>query len=133
MSVKFSEPFKENLADWVQSAKLCGRHYVYLLDKGAGKPSIWLYSPYADLSREKLLESLGCFDGIAATKLGDRISLAFTQTTPIDEIPMDCIVAEPEMVANGYRFSDGCGVMGKAIARKAQDVLMLRDMPGTYG
>jgi hypothetical protein len=134
-SVKFHETFKDNLADWVQNAKLCGREYVYLLDKGTGKPSIWLYSsptegPYVDLSRDALLESLGCFDGIAATKLGDRISLAFTQTTPIDEIPMDCIVAEPELVTNGYRFSDGCGVMGKAIAKKAQEVLMLREMPG---
>ena len=106
-----------------------------MFDKGTGKPNIWLYSSpmegsYVSLSRSTLLESLGCLDNVADTKLGDRISLAFTQTTPIDEIPLDCIVAEPELAGNGYRFSDGCGVMGPAVARKVQEVLGLPEVPG---
>jgi len=135
-SVKFYQVFQQNLVDWLQeNPTLCNREYVYLFDKGTGKPSIWLYSPPTEgsrisLSRNALLESFGCFDGVASTKLGDRISLAFTQTTPIDEIPLDCIVAEPELVRNGYRFSDGCGVMGPGIARKVKEVLRLREEPG---
>lgn len=133
-SVKFGT-FNGNLVDYVRKTTLCNREYVYLFDKGTGKPSIWLYSqptegPNVHLSRDALLGSLGDFSNVAATKLGDRISLAFTQTTPIVAIPMDCILAEPELVGNGYRFSDGCGVMGRGIAREVQSVLKLKEVPG---
>ena len=135
-SVKFHGIFQEKLADWLEgNPRLCNREYEFLFDKGTGKPTIWMYSPPKEgtgpsLSRNSLLESLGCFDDVAATKIGDRISLAFTQTTPIDEIPLDCILAEPELVRNGYQFSDGCGVMGPGIARKVQEALKLQEVPG---
>jgi hypothetical protein len=135
-SVRFHGIFQEKLADWLEAnPKLCNREYEFLIDKGVGKPTIWMYAPPKEghgqsLSRDSLLKSLGCFDDVAVTKIGDRISLAFTQTTPIDEIPLHCILAEPELVGNGYQYSDGCGVMGRGIARKVQEVLMLQELPG---
>lgn len=36
----------------------------------------------------------------------------------------------PDIIRNGYSFSDGCGVMGIGIAQKIQESLNLRSIPG---
>jgi hypothetical protein len=43
---------------------------------------------------------------------------------------MDDIVDVEEIVRNGYTFSDGCGVMGLAIAEKVQQAFSLHETPG---
>ena len=72
------------------------------------------------MTGEQLLASLGCFDDVKRTKVGDRIGLCFTQTVPVLELGLDQIVAVPERVGNGHAFSNGCGVMGTAVARHIQ-------------
>jgi len=134
--VKFDPVYNSKLADWLKTEpRLCNRSYCYLFDKGTGRPNVWLYSPpkpesQIQLSREDFLKSLGCFDGVSKTKLGDRIGLAFTQTKPVDQISMDRIIAVPEIIRNGYKFSDGCGVYGINIAKKVQVTFMLDEIPG---
>ena len=118
---------------------LCGRSYSYLFDKGAGKPKVWLYAELGQeessgvrLSRTDLLQNIGDFSKVPVAKLGDRISLAFTQTIPITELSIDQIVGIPEVVRNGYIFSDGCGIMGRDIAKAIQREFGLNDpdLPG---
>lgn len=135
-SVKFDPLFDPLIADWLAGKpRICNREYVYLFDKGTGRPNVWLYSPPPPgasfmLSREDLLSSLGCFDTVPKTKLGDRISLAFTQTKPIVQLSLDRIVAIEEIVHDNYTFSDGAGVFGMDIALIVQDVFKLREVPG---
>lgn len=80
--LKFYNVFRTDLVKWVTAGpKLCCRKYAYLLDKGTGKPNLWLYSapdhkPWLNLSRNSLLNSLGDFEQVKPEKLGDRISLA---------------------------------------------------------
>jgi hypothetical protein len=81
-ALKFHNVFRSDLVKWLEAGpRLCGREYVYLFDKGTGKPNLWLYSPpdhkpWLDLSRSSLLKSLGDFEKVKPEKLGDRISLA---------------------------------------------------------
>lgn len=131
-SVTFDEPHRSHLVDWIaMKPKLCNREYVYLFDKGTGKPHLWFFSPTMQCSRESLLESIGSFGNVAKSKLGDRIGLAFTQTVPIAKLDVDQIEPISEIVANQYRFSDGCGVMGSRIAELAQEAMGLESTPGS--
>eukprot|EP00977_Amphora_coffeiformis_P013898 scaffold3784_cov174-Amphora_coffeaeformis.AAC.3 len=109
---------------------LGGRRYQYLLDKGAGKPTLWLYAAISTLSRNELLMSLGDFSTVPSTKLGDRLALAFTQTTPICHLSLDQIEGIPEIVHNDFIFSDGVGVMGTGIAQRIQECMNLPKLPG---
>jgi hypothetical protein len=119
-SIKFHDVYRKELVGWLKAKpNLCNRQYDYLFDKGTGKPSIWLYSPTTTLSRSAFFTALGFFDDVHPTKLGDRVSLAFTNTKPVAELSMEQIVAIPEIVGNGYTFSDGCGVMGASATMTA--------------
>ena len=82
------------------------------------------------MTRDSFLRELGCFEGVNESKLGDRIGLAFSQTTPIDILSKDNIKLVPELFHNGYAFSDGCGVMGLNIALKIKEQYGLRHVPG---
>jgi len=65
---------------------------------------------------------LGSFANVSPSKLGDRIGLAFSVTKPVMRLQLKQIVSLPEIIRNGYKFSDGCGVMGSAIARQVQKI-----------
>jgi hypothetical protein len=115
--VPLHDTFRKHMVTWLRGKPtLCHRPYEFLFDKGTGKPNVWLFSPCADKSRSDLLDQLGDFRGVDRSKLGDRISLAFTQTKPLIRLAMDQILPLTEVVTNGYRFSDGCGVMGKLVS-----------------
>ena len=113
-------------ATWLeQHPQLCGRAYHYLFDKGTGKPDLWLFSPLRRAEAGQMgpvasvsafLASLGCFKDVVKSKIGDRISLAFTCTAPCASLRLDQIVPIYEVVGNGFPFSDGCGIMGIDIA-----------------
>jgi hypothetical protein len=81
-ALKFHNTFRTDLVKWLAGGlRLCCRQYVYLFDKGTGKPNLWLYSPpdhkpWLNLSRNDVLKSLGNFENVKPEKLGDRISLA---------------------------------------------------------
>lgn len=77
-----------------------------------------------------MLLHFGDFSKVPATKLGDRLALSFTQTEPIVRLGLDQIVPIPEIVRNGYTFSDGVGVMGRGIAEQIQRVMGLKKLPG---
>lgn len=114
--VPFYDVFREHLVTWCRERPmLCGRRYDYLFDKGTHRPSLWLFSSSKKMSRGDFLAHLGSFGDVPATKLGDRIGLAFSETKPLIQLDMDQIVPIEEVVANGYQFSDGCGVMGKLL------------------
>ena len=135
-SLKFHPSYNSEIVDWLRAEpELCGRRYAYLFDKGTGRPNVWLYSqPNSEesplYSRENFLVSLGCFDNVTPTKLGDRIGLAFTQTIPIMHLSIDRILPVPEIVHNGYIFSDGCGVFGVEVAEKTREAFHLGSIPG---
>ena len=112
--VPFNDIFTEHLTSWCRDrATICGRKYSFLFDKGAAKPNLWFFAPTIHCTREQYLSRLGSFENVDESKLGDRISLAFTLTKPLVQLDIQQIVAIPEVVNNGYPFSDGCGVMGK--------------------
>ena len=133
-SVKFDNLYNHKLEGFLASQpSLCNRRYVYLFDKGTGKPNVWLYSeptPGRGPSRQELLSTIGSLKDVTPTKLGDRISLAFTQTRPICELQQSQILAIDEIIRNNYPFSDGCGVFGIDIAKRVQEVYQLPDIPG---
>lgn len=130
-SITFDEPYGSHLVDWIAAKpNLCNREYVYLFDKGTGKPDCWLFSPTLQCSRESLLQSIGSFSDVAISKLGDRIGLAFTLTSPIVQLDVSEIIPIPEIIEHQYRFSDGCGVMGLGIAELAKEALGLDTAPG---
>ncbi|CAB9498814.1 polymerase alpha-associated DNA helicase A [Seminavis robusta] len=121
--VPFTDVFRDHLQEWCQQRPMvCGRRYEFLFDKGTASPRIWFFSPSKQVSRNDFLCQLGDFSMVDKTKLGDRLSLAFTQTKPLIQLQPEQIVAIDEIVHNGYRFSDGCGVMGWDIARRVADI-----------
>ena len=67
-------------------------------------------------SAENFLQSLGDFTGVKDSKLGARISLAFTSTTPTVTLALHQIRVIPDVWRAGYCWSDGCGVMSQGLA-----------------
>ena len=130
--IDLREPFASSMVDWLASDPvLCGRRYEFLFDKGVSKNTkCFLFAPTRSMTRDDFLRSLGCFSDVQPAKTGDRIGLAFSQTAPIAELKPTQIIAMPEVIRNGYRFSDGCGVMGLGVARKAQQAFNLKRIPG---
>ena len=51
--------------------------------------------PEFRVTRDQFLSSLGGLQDVNIKKVGDRISLAFTQTTPIISLSEDQIIAIP--------------------------------------
>jgi len=130
--IDLREPFASSMVDWLASNPvLCGRRYEFLFDKGVSKNTkCFLFAPTLGMTRDDFLRSLGCFSDVQPAKTGDRIGLAFSQTAPIAELKPAQIIAMPEVTRNGYRFSDGCGVMGLGVARKVQQAFNLKRIPG---
>ena len=139
--LQFQEPYGTHAVDWLAAKPmLCNREYGYLFDKGTGKPACWLFSPlsdgrlgnqheFAETSRD-LLATLGSFKDVNKSKIGDRIGLCFSLTTPVVDLTLDQIIALPEVTGNGFKFSDGCGVMGRAVAQEIQRAFQLDTLPG---
>jgi hypothetical protein len=43
-ALNFHNAFQTDMVKWLAGElRLCGRQYVYLFDKGTGKPNLWLY------------------------------------------------------------------------------------------
>jgi hypothetical protein len=128
-SVKFLAVYQRYIAQWLCShPRMCGQRYQYLFDKGTGKPTLWLVS--TDVNREEFLRNLGDFSKESPTKLGDRIGLTFTHTQPILQLdPHIQVKFIPEVVHNGYAFSDGYGAMGLEMAKRIQKVKTLKSLP----
>ena len=105
----------------------CGRQYEYLFDKGV-KPKVHLFAPDTKSknasinSIANLMQSLpfGAFSEVIPSKLGDRVGLVFSGTTPVYQLRLSDIVAIPEVMGNGYPFSDGVGVMSLQMAQLVQ-------------
>ena len=100
----------------------CGEDCCYLFDKGISPTIHFLRTrPGADeldrfYSAENFLQSLGDFTGVKDSKLGARISLAFTSTTPTVTLALHQIRVIPDVWRAGYCWSDGCGVMSQGLA-----------------
>ena len=101
--------------------RCCGEDCYYLFDKGISPTIHFLRTrPEADeldrfYSAENFLQSLGDFTGVKDSKLGARISLAFT-TTPTVTLALHQISVIPDVWRAGYCWSDGCGVMSQGLA-----------------
>ena len=100
----------------------CGEDCYYLFDKGISPTIHFLRTrPEADeldrfYSAENFLQSLGDFTGVKDPKLGARISLANTSTTPTVTLALHQIRVIPDVWRAGYCWSDGCGVMSQGLA-----------------
>ena len=100
----------------------CSEDCCYLFDKGISPTIHFLRTrPGADeldrfYSAENFLQSLGDFTGVKDSKLGARISLAFTSTTPTVTLALHQIRVIPDVWRAGYCWSDGCGVMSQGLA-----------------
>jgi hypothetical protein len=98
-----------------------------LFDKGV-KPKVHLFAPDTKSknasinSITNLMQSLpfGAFSEVIPSKLGDRVGLVFSGTTPVYQLRLSDIVAIPEVMGNGYPFSDGVGVMSLQMAQLVQ-------------
>ena len=129
--VKFHDIHRDHLAQWCRDKPMvCGRRYEFLFDKGAGSPTVWFLSPTNNVSRNDYLGRLGSFGDVDVTKLGDRIGLAFTQTKPVIQLAKEQIIPIPELTHNGYKFSDGCGVIGWEIAKRVVELNAGDKVPG---
>ena len=102
--------------------RCCGEDCYYLFDKGISPTIHFLRTrPEADeldrfYSAENFLQSLGDFTGVKDPKLGARISLANTSTTPTVTLALHQIRVIPDVWRAGYCWSDGCGVMSQELA-----------------
>lgn len=126
-----SEPGKSH------SLPFCGRKFQYLYDKGV-KPQAVLFAPdptgpasVQTTEQFMLSEPFGDYSECKKAKIGDRISLSFTSTTPIVVLKKSQFKAIPEVMNEyGFPFSDGVGVMGENIMRQIMHVKGYRRAAG---
>ena len=79
---------------------------------------------------EDIRASFGSFENVKKNKIGDRIGLCFSVTIPVMELRTDQIEALSEIIGNGHKFSNGCGLMGINIAKQVQHAFGLKEIPG---
>jgi len=102
--------------------RCCGEDCYYLFDKGI-KPTVHFLRTRPEdgeldrfYSAENFLQSLGDFTGVKDSKLGHRVSLAFTATIPTVTLAPHQISVIPDVWRAGYCWSDGCGVISQGLA-----------------
>ncbi|CAG8586693.1 12512_t:CDS:2, partial [Ambispora gerdemannii] len=110
---------KEILKKGFQVAR---RHYDFLAFSSSGlrEQSCWFVSSKDDFTPDNIRAWMGDFSDIRIPALyAARMGQAFTSTVGTTELDEDQVRKIPDVIRNGYTFSDGCGTISPDLAKRA--------------
>ena len=108
---------------------LCGRHYEFLAfsSNQLRDHSAWFFAKNEDVSARTIRGWMGTFQMPNVAKYAARMGQCFSSSFPTVKFPnVECI---PDIIRNGYNFSDGIGKISPMLALKCAYILKLEDNP----
>ncbi|RGB33663.1 RNA dependent RNA polymerase-domain-containing protein [Rhizophagus diaphanus] len=111
------------------------RHYEFLAFSASQlrDHSCWFFSPTGDLTANKVRDWMGNFStNKSVAKYAARMGQCFSSTRAIQKLPIDDIKEIPDIVRNGFTFSDGVGNISFSIAKKIAYELDLKTIPSAF-
>jgi hypothetical protein len=111
------------------------RHYEFLAFSASQlrDHSCWFFSPTGNLTADKIREWMGNFStNKSVAKYAARMGQCFSSTRAIQRLPINDIKEIPDIVRNGYTFSDGIGNISFSLAKKIAYELDLKTIPSAF-
>ncbi|PKY32507.1 RdRP-domain-containing protein, partial [Rhizophagus irregularis] len=111
------------------------RHYEFLAFSASQlrDHSCWFFSPTGNLTANKVRDWMGNFStNKSVAKYAARMGQCFSSTRAIQKLPIDDIKEIPDIVRNGFTFSDGVGNISFSIAKKIAYELDLKTIPSAF-
>lgn len=118
-----------------QGFQLCGRNYSFLAFSAnqLRDCSAWFFAGDKYVNAPQIREWMGRFPMKNVAKYASRMGQCFSSTFFTLKVPKEEVIDLPEIVRNGYTFSDGCGKMTSAFALEvAQSLKLGQDPPSAY-
>jgi RNA-dependent RNA polymerase len=95
--------------------------------------SCWFYASTEDLTANDIRKWMGDFSDIkTVAKYAARMGQCFSSTRVIQHVPVNDIKEIPDIVRNGYTFSDGIGKISFSLAQVIAKELGLKRIPSAF-
>ncbi|CAG8557394.1 4924_t:CDS:2 [Rhizophagus irregularis] len=111
------------------------RHYEFLAFSSSQlrDHSCWFFSSTSSLTADMVRGWMGNFSTIkSVSKYAARMGQCFSSTRAIQKLPINDIKVIPDIVRNGFNFSDGAGNISFSLARKIARDLDLNTIPSAF-
>ncbi|GBC02547.1 hypothetical protein RclHR1_04680008 [Rhizophagus clarus] len=115
--------------------KIGDRHYEFLAFSSSQlrDHSCWFFAKSKDLSAKDIRNWMGNFTSIkSVAKFAARMGQCFSSTRAIQDLPVNDIAEIPDIITNGYTFSDGIGKLSFSLASKIAEKLELKYVPSAF-
>ncbi|RGB35100.1 RNA dependent RNA polymerase-domain-containing protein [Rhizophagus diaphanus] len=112
-----------------------GRKYEFLAfsDSQLRDHSCWFFSSTDDLTADEVRTRMGIFStNKSVAKYVAQMDQCFSSTCNIEEPPIVNIKEIPDIVINGFTFSDGVGNISFSLAKKIAHKLKLKTIPSAF-
>jgi len=95
--------------------------------------SCWFFASTKDLAASEIRGWMGDFSSIHnIAKYAARMGQCFSSTRDIQKLPVNNLVEIPDVINNGYTFSDGIGKLSFLLAGKIANELELKIIPSAF-
>ncbi|RIA90179.1 RNA dependent RNA polymerase-domain-containing protein [Glomus cerebriforme] len=115
--------------------KIGDRHYEFLAFSSSQlrDHSCWFFASTHDLTASDIRNWMGDFSSIKnVAKYAARMGQCFSSTRAIQNLPVSDIKEIPDVILNGYTFSDGVGKLSFSLANKIAEKLELKSIPSAF-
>nr|CAG8498711.1 9679_t:CDS:2 [Entrophospora candida] len=119
----------------VNGINIGDRHYEFLAFSSSQlrEHSCWFFAPTSDLIADDIREWMGDFKNIKnVAKYAARMGQCFSSTRPVVNLPVNDIREIPDIVRNGFTFSDGVGKISYNLSTKIAEILELKSVPSAF-
>ncbi|CAG8444865.1 5544_t:CDS:10 [Acaulospora morrowiae] len=119
----------------VNGIKIGDRNYEFLAFSSSQlrEHSCWFFAPIPDLTADDIRAWMGDFSSNKnIAKYAARMGQCFSSTRAILTLPVNDIKEIPDIIRNGYNFSDGTGKISHALAQKIAITLELKTTPCAF-
>ncbi|CAG8694444.1 16564_t:CDS:2, partial [Dentiscutata heterogama] len=112
------------------------RHYEFLAFSASQlrEHSCWFFASIPNvISADKIREWMGDFSNIKnVAKYAARMGHCFSSTRAVSNLQVDDISEIPDIIRNGYVFSDGVGKISPKLAKIVSQVLEFKHVPSAF-
>jgi RNA-dependent RNA polymerase len=115
--------------------KIGNRRYEFLAFSSSQlrDHSCWFFASTHDLTADDIRRWMGDFSSIHnVAKYAARMGQCFSSTRDIRKLPVKNLEEIPDIINNGYVFSDGIGKLSFSLAKKIADELELKSTPSAF-
>ncbi|GBB93343.1 hypothetical protein RclHR1_02150030 [Rhizophagus clarus] len=139
-SGNFNDTFNDALYNRIyytlnNGIKIGNIHYEFLAFSSSQlrDHSCWFFASTKDLTANDIRRWMGDFSDIkTVAKYAARMGQCFSSTRAIQYVPVNDIKEIPDIIRNGYTFSDGIGKISFSLAQVIAKELDLKKIPSAF-